>query len=119
MGKIFEDICGQYLMEASRKGKLPLKIFKIGRWWGNNPKEKREEEIALVGLNLSRKQVIFGECKYRNERLGKEVLDSLLEKAQLLKGFEERFYILFSKSGFTSPVAAAEHILLVSLEDMY
>lgn len=119
MGKIFEDICKQYLMGASRKGTLPLKILKIGRWWGNNPKKKREEEIDLVGLNLSRKQAIFGECKYRNERLGKEVLDSLLEKAQLLKGFEERFYILFSKSGFTPHVEAAEHVLLVSLEDMY
>jgi hypothetical protein len=94
---------------------------KIGRWWGNNPKKKREEEIDLIGLNLARSQAIFGECKFRNERLGKEVLESLREKSRLLKGFDETFYILFSKSGFTAYVKeqSQEGLVLVTLEEMY
>lgn len=123
MGKIFEQICGQYLMEARRRGQLPMKVLKLGRWWGNSSTKKREKEIDLIGLSLSHRQAILGECKYRSEHLGKEVLEGLIEKAALLKGFDERFYILFSKTGFTSYVkqqaSESNNILLVTLEELY
>lgn len=120
MGQVYETMCRQYLMELNRKGELPVKILKIGRWWGNNPKEKREEEIDIIGINTLKKQAIFAECKYRNQPLGMEVFQNLIEKAGLVKGVEEKYYVLFSKSSFTENVMMeGNQVLLVSLEDMY
>ena len=46
MGKVFENICADYLLENYTS--LPVQFQNLGRWWGNNPKLKREEEIDYV-----------------------------------------------------------------------
>ena len=43
---------------------------------------------------------LFGECKWRNEKLDTEVLDALILKSELFP-HKNKFYYLFSKSGFT------------------
>lgn len=77
--------------------KLPFLVKKSGRWWGNNKVEKRQEEIDIIGING--KKMIFCECKYRNEKMGVDVLNDLVRKSKLLV-FDESYYYLFSKSGF-------------------
>lgn len=121
MGRVFEHMSCQYIMLKNKQGELPFKILKVGRWWGNNPARKREEEIDLIGINMLTKQALFGECKYKNEIQGKEILASLVEKAELLPVFKQKFYILFSKSGFTQALKEQleEDIILVTLADMY
>lgn len=121
MGIVFEQMCRQYLLRVNKENMLPLKILNVGRWWGNNPDKKREEEIDIVAYNMLKKQALFGECKFRNELLGTEVFDSLQEKAALLKAFSEKTFCLFSKSGFTESLKqkASKSVWLVSLKDMY
>lgn len=121
MGRVFEHMSSQYIMLKNKQGELPFKVLKIGRWWGNNPAKKREEEIDLIGINMMTKQAIFGECKYKNAVQGTEILTSLVEKAELLPAFEQRYYILFSKSGFTQGLIeqSEKDAILVTLEDMY
>lgn len=36
MGKVFEDICQQYLWQLLLKDKSPVSFVDIGRWWGND-----------------------------------------------------------------------------------
>lgn len=122
MGKVFENMCKNYLMEMSRQKKLPFIILKIGRWWGNNPIKKREEEIDLIGINNIEKRMILGECKYRKEKLSLETLRKLEERSSLLPGYWQQHFILFSKSGFTDTISkyAEDHnIILITLEEMY
>lgn len=50
-----------------------------------------------------------------------EILQSLISKASLVKGFDTAYYILFSKSGFSASLADVipENTLLITLDDMY
>lgn len=97
MGGIFEDICLEYLIRKNREQKLPFIVEEFGTWWGNNSIEKRQEEIDIVGLGED--NVLYVECKYRNELVGKEVFEKLVYRSMFIKSPSKHYYI-FSKSGF-------------------
>lgn len=122
MGKVFENMCKRYMMELSKQKKLPFTILNVGRWWGSNPTEKREEEIDLIGINNIEKRMILGECKYRKDKLSIDILEKLEEKSNLLPKHWQKNFILFSKNGFTDTVrkyAENSEIKLATLEEMY
>ena len=73
----------------------------VGPWWGNNPIKKREEEIDI--LAISKDNALIGECRWRNQSLDMNIVNSLIEKAQALK-YKNKYYIFFSKSGFIEDV---------------
>ncbi len=98
MGYGFELISYDLFDEMNKNGKLPDLYFDRARWWGNNPEKKQNEEIDL--LAESGKSFIFGEMKWKNEKVDIKVLNSLIEKSKLIKTDKEKYYILFSKSGF-------------------
>ncbi|MCL2019547.1 MAG: ATP-binding protein [Oscillospiraceae bacterium] len=98
-GRAFEACCVQYMWRALGKKILPVSFKKIGRWWGNNPKERREEEIDFIAF--SDDNAIFGECKWKNTKVDENTLDGLVCKSELFGQFKNPQYILFSKSGFT------------------
>ena len=101
---------------------LPFKIRQIGRWWGTNPKTKSEEEIDIVGINDKISSVVFCECKYRADPVDIQVLAALINKAERWN-YKRKYYMLFSKSGFTKRLQAAarksENVQLISLKHMY
>lgn len=100
-GFVFEDVCQQYLLRENYNIKLPFIFEKIGRWWGNNSIKKRQEEIDILAFND--KKAIFGECKWQDKKIGIEVYEQLLEKSNLLN-FTEKYFYLFSKTGFTEEI---------------
>ena len=118
MGKVFENICADYLLENYIN--LPVQFQTLGRWWGNNPKLKREEEIDIIAA--SGDKAIICECKWRNEKTDKDVLETLLERRKLLPWFNECYYYIFSKAGFTSIcqqlAGESEKIKLIKYNDM-
>lgn len=118
MGKVFENICADYLLENYTN--LPVQFQNLGRWWGNNPKMKREEEIDIVAA--SNDKAILCECKWRNEKTDKDVLETLLERRKLLPWFNECYYYIFSKSGFTAACQQLanenDKVKLVTYKDM-
>ncbi|MDR3019813.1 MAG: ATP-binding protein [Treponema sp.] len=130
MGKIFEAMCIDYLSIVNRNEKknssLPFKIRQIGRWWGTNPETKSEEEIDILGINEKLSCAVFCECKFRNELMDIQALNGLLAKAQRWN-YKNKYYILFSKSGFTKKLQNAAHnaaqeagnVQLVNLKEMY
>ncbi len=119
MGPIFEEISRQYLLELMKRDEVPFFFGRIGRWWGNNKKEKREEEIDI--LAFSDEKAIFGECKWSNSLINLDVYDKLVLKSKLFT-FKESYYYLFSKSGFTQKLISEtrdnQNIKLISFEDM-
>lgn len=104
MGQVFEEICRQYLFLPQIYAGLPFPIGEIGRWWGNNPKAKRQEEIDL--MSVSDKKALFCECKWRNEKVDLSVVDTLQERGELFT-YQEKYYCIFSKSGFSNEALSA------------
>ena len=99
MGKVFEEICRQYLWKQLLSGNCPAEFASLGRWWGNNPKEKRQEEIDIMG-EQDKNTALFAECKWTNEKVDLGVLETLVKRSELFN-YKTKHYYLFSKSGFT------------------
>jgi len=120
MGPVFEECSSQFLWREIGKGRYNFKT--LGRWWGSNPKEKREEEIDLLALGENGK-AIFGECKWRRTRTGNDSLIDLIRKSELFPDYPQRQYIMLSKSGYTPQViktaSQRKDTALISLADMF
>jgi len=99
MGKVFEDICKQYLWKQLLSGNCPVEFNSLGRWWGNDPKEKCQTEIDIMG-EQDKNTALFAECKWTNEKVDLGVLETLVKRSNLFS-YKMKHYYLFSKSGFT------------------
>ena len=98
--RIFESICLQYVMRGVRDEQITPLFSEYGSWWGTNQKRRREEEIDVVAR--SETDLLVGECKWRNGITTVDVLSTLEERAELIRGSRSVKYILFSRSGFSS-----------------
>ena len=99
MGKVFEEICKQYLWKLLLDGRSPVEFASLGRWWGNDPIEKTQAEIDILG-EQDKATALFGECKWTNERVDLGVLETLVHRSHLFQ-HSKVYCFLFSKSGFT------------------
>ena len=119
MGAVFEEICMQYLWKLFEMGKLPFEFEDVGRWWGNNPKKKVEQEIDILAYCDT--SAIFGECKWRNELFDVDIYLQLKEKSDLFF-YENKYFYLFSKSGFTNKMKELamkdERIILIGMDNI-
>ena len=120
MGRVFEEICTQYLWKLLLLGKMPIEFVSLGRWWGNDPRQKCQTEIDIMGEQDSN-SAIFAECKWRNENVDLDVLETLIGRSRLFH-YTNVHYYLFSKSGFTKGcMEKAEemgNVTLVGYEDI-
>lgn len=120
MGRVFEEICTQYLWKQLLLGKMPIEFVSLGRWWGNDPRQKCQTEIDIMGEQDSN-SAIFAECKWRNENVDLDVLETLIGRSRLFH-YTNVHYYLFSKSGFTKGcMEKAEemgNVTLVGYEDI-
>ncbi len=120
MGPIFEQICTQYLWKLLLKGDSPIAFNALGRWWGPNPKTKSQEEIDIMGTDHD--SALFAECKWINELVDSEILETLLNRGNLFS-YKHKYFYLFSKRGFTKSciAQAKEHssVTLVKLDEMF
>ena len=96
---VYQDLCREILRIKLKK---VFKFNQIGRWW--DVIGKKQFEIDLVAIDEENNQILFGEAKWSNKKVGINILEGLKEKSRFLSwnnaGRKEKF-ILFSKSGFT------------------
>ena len=120
MGRVFEEICKQYLWKQLLTGKTDVIFTSLGRWWGNDPKEKKQVEIDIMG-EVDKQTALFGECKWTNEKVDVGILDTLVYRSQLFPYTNTHLY-LFSKSGFTKgcidKAAELGNVKLITFEDI-
>lgn len=120
MGRVFEEICRQYLWKLLLEGKSPVEFTSLGRWWGNDPMEKAQTEIDILG-EQDKTTALFGECKWTNEKVDLGVLETLVHRSRLFN-YNRMHYFLFSKSGFTrgcmDRADELGHVTLVGYEDI-
>lgn len=99
MGAVFEEICTQYMWKLLADGKSPVEFTDLGRWWGTDPRTKKQTEIDIMGVSPDN-DYLFGECKWTNEKVDLSVLENLVSRSELFKCRGKHFY-LFARSGFT------------------
>lgn len=120
MGKIFEDICKQYLWEMLLSGKSPVEFKDLGRWWGTDPATRSQVEIDIMG-EQDKNTALFAECKWTNEKIDVGVLETLAIRSQLFH-YQDVHLFLFAKNGFTDGCmdAAGEmgNVTLISYEEI-
>jgi AAA+ ATPase superfamily predicted ATPase len=117
----FERVSRQYMWRALRAKKLPkgLEFVDVGNWWGD-----RDVEIDLVAINEKQKVTAVGSCKWTNALVDVSAYSSL-SKAVVRADweFENLWYFLFSKSGFTSALkdiaSKNNKIILVTLKQLF
>lgn len=119
----FEDICRQYIIRKNRAKELPFLATKFGIWWGTDNQEKQEADIDVVADNKSEKKVLLCECKWRNEPTDVSDVQKLLDKSRLLPGYNEYYYMFFSKSLYTDAALRLaegnDKLSLVSLDMLF
>jgi len=120
MGAVFEEICKQYLWALNKQGKAAVTFTDLGRWWGNDQKNKRETEIDIMGID-GEDSALFCECKWTNEKIDTVVLDTLIERSRLFN-YEDVYFYVFAKTGFTKGCTEKAldygNVKLVTFEEM-
>ena len=120
MGQVFERIALEWLWRENRNGRLPILFEEAGRWWGNDPRKKKQTEIDILAQNGDH-EMLFCECKWRNEPMDSDVLDTLIERSELFPA-QEKYLMLFTKRTFSDRLLrkaeAAPHVRLVCFPDM-
>jgi hypothetical protein len=96
---VFEEICGQWLQRHAKE-RLGLTIRQMARYWSRDGRT----EIDLMA-ELDNGRFLFGECKWRTERVTRlSDLSALQAKVASLPEARWRnkpSYILFALGGFS------------------
>ncbi|MBI5393330.1 ATP-binding protein [Candidatus Woesearchaeota archaeon] len=121
LGKQFEQICKEFLVLLNTKDQLPFKVEYINNWWGHKREEneRKEIEIDIIGLNQKTKQIIFIECKWKENIDPVEILTELKQKARYLHWRDnkrEEYYCIIAKS-FSNKIHEG-NLLLIDLQEI-
>jgi len=95
LGRVFEHIAKEFIIERSRMGKMPFRPMKIGRWWYKN------EEIDIVAINENSGDILFAEIKWRDNINGERIVEELREKARMVRWKNENrkeYFLVFARS---------------------
>lgn len=123
MGPVFEQICCQYLKRLARLRQLPFMPYSIGKWWGNNPGKKRQDDVDVLLLDRKKESAVFCECKFRNVLFDKSEFEDLITASEIFTQVKNKYYYIFSKSGFTEWVIheaeKLKNVKLLSIDDLF
>lgn len=112
--KSFERICKQYLIRKNRSGLMDEVFEKIGKYYYDDPIEKKNGEFDIV--TLDEKGYVFYEAKFRKEPVTESVIQNEIRQVQQT-GLKCYRYGFFSKSGFACE--AQDDLVLIALEELY
>ncbi len=129
MGSIFEEMCRYYTLEQGIQGTFGSFFTETGNWWGveqlqdaNGKWYQQATDIDVVGISAIENTAVIGECKFKNEKIDKNIYDTLIGRSRLISGkYHITKLILFSLIGFTEWFETADktNLVLVTLDDMY
>lgn len=129
MGSVFEEMCRYYTLEQGILGMFGSFITETGSWWGvelltddDGKKIQQSADIDVVGLSSIDKTAVCGECKFKNEKITKEIYETLIRRSKQLSGnYIVTKYLLFSLSGFSKWFEEADksNLILITVKDLY
>ena len=122
MGEAFEEICKEYLIRLAKKGKLPFVPYKMGKWWGNNPEIRAQDDVDILLIDKIGKKAIFVECKYTSKKVPIEEYNDLKTAMKAFPNIKDKYIYFFSKSGYSDSVircAKKDNAVLFALNDLF
>lgn len=123
LGHRFEALCAEWLAEQARAGALPIPATAVSSWWGTNPAKRAQDDIDVLVADRVSKQLIIGECKYRESFDEAAEIADLESKRDVVKGYMATHFALFTKrelgAATKEKLAGRTDWSLVTLEDMY
>ena len=112
--KIFESICKQYLIRRNRKGLMDEIFEKIGKYYYDDPIEKKNGEFDIVTLDDN--GYIFYEANFRKDPVTENMVQTEIRQVKQT-GLNCYKYGFFSKSGFLC--SQEENRILIELCELY
>jgi AAA+ ATPase superfamily predicted ATPase len=114
LGRVFEDICIEVLVEMTKKKLLPIHIENIGKWWW------KETEIDIVGIETKSKKALALEAKMAelNYQEAKKLLSELSIKAKQIRNVKDCILGVMAKKIVDKEKIREEGFLAFDLEDM-
>lgn len=123
LGYRFENLCAEWLTEQAKAGKLPIPATAVSSWWGTNPAKQAQDDIDVLAADRISKQLIIGECKYRESFDETAEIEDLAGKKGLIKGYTATNLMLFTKHDISpathEKLANRTDWKVVTLKDMY
>lgn len=129
MSSVFEEMCRYYTLEQGIKGEFGSFITKTGTWWGveqmtdeEGKRYQQSADIDVVGISSVDKKAVIGECKFKNEKIDKEIYETLIRRSKLLSGnYIVTKFLLFSLSGFTKwfDKEDVQNTVMITVDDLY
>ena len=123
-GHIFERVCQQWVVRQAQAGTLPLMVTTVDSWWGTDPVARETCDVDVVAADdFGKKDVLVGECKWRESFDESDALKTLQRRAPLVGDYERRWYYVFSKwpvgKASRRKAGAATDVRFVSAADLY
>lgn len=130
MGKVFEEMCLYYTLNAGLDGKLNCFVTETGTWWGTESLQDsvgkwytQSADVDVVGIAAVDKAMVVGECKFKNEKIDKNIYETLVRRSKAIPcKYPVVQYLLFSLSGYTEWVEQKvdrRTVALFSLDDLF
>lgn len=117
VGRIFEDVCRQWLGRYSAVEEARDAVA-IGSWWSRDG--RHEIDIACVD---KRQYTLLGSCKWSRQLVDEDALEALLASRDAIDGRTANARLaLFARRGFTRALqrrAAQEGVLLVCCAELF
>ncbi|MDF1534703.1 MAG: ATP-binding protein, partial [Methanosarcinaceae archaeon] len=93
---VFEDVSQEFLYEIIDD--LPFRFERIGKWW------HKDNEIDLLAFNEESRDIMFIECKWKNRKIGVDVIEKLMNKTKHVEwknNNRHEHFCIISKNGLT------------------
>lgn len=117
-GKLYEQVCMQYMFRKNKQGMLPFLSPVISGYW-NSLKEYSDAKI--VAANQRNRQILFAEYRRNFSEPGEQLLARIRKNDKLFTEYWERFDMLFSIEPFPREIRNLENMKfkLVDVEGLY
>lgn len=116
-GKLYEQVCAQYMFRQNKQGNLPFLASVISGYWSSL---KECSDATLVAANRNR-QILFAEYRQSFSEPAEKITARLRERDRLFTEYWERNDMLFSLKPFPRELRNLENmkLRLVDVEKLY
>ncbi|NLG99543.1 MAG: ATP-binding protein [Chloroflexi bacterium] len=105
----WEELCQEWLLRATGHARLPFLPDQVGSAWTRSHRSGVNAQVDVVGINSMEKTLILGECKWSPKPMGRDVLETLIQKTTEFVPTEGRWrvhYLGFARGGWSREAQA-------------
>ena len=110
----FEKVCMEYLIRQNKKGKIDPIFEQIGKYYYDDPKEKKNGEIDVVTYDSN--GYVFYEAKFRKIAIDDKMIEKEIKQVNST-GLNCYKYVFISRSGFKA--TKREDVSFIELKDFF